>query len=99
MRCLLESSVALGGSRSLFGVPFRAESAAANSRSLLRSRAGLVGGISAVPMASSPFAVLNVPATTLREAAGFGWLVTMHDKGEADHRPMGPQSRRATDGL
>jgi hypothetical protein len=51
MRCLLESSVALGGNRSLFGVPSGAESAAASSHSRLRSSAGLVGGMSAALMA------------------------------------------------
>jgi hypothetical protein len=44
MRCRLESSVALGGSRSLLSVPSAAQSADASNRSRLRSSTGLVGG-------------------------------------------------------
>jgi hypothetical protein len=45
IRCLLESSVALGGRRSRFGVPSGAVSAEASRRSRLRSSAGLAGGV------------------------------------------------------
>jgi hypothetical protein len=63
IRCLLESSVAFGGKRSLFGVPSGAERAAAKRRSLRRSKAGLVGGVSAALIASSPLTVPKVLAT------------------------------------
>jgi hypothetical protein len=65
MRCLLESSVVLGGSRSRLGVPSGAGSAEASKRSRLQSSAGLAGGMSAALAASSPLAVLKVPATDL----------------------------------
>jgi hypothetical protein len=45
----------LGGKRSFFGVPSGAERAAAKSLALRRSKAGLVGGVSAALIASSPF--------------------------------------------
>jgi hypothetical protein len=65
IRCLLESSVALGGRRSRLCVPSGAASAEASSRSRLRSNAGFAGGVSAALMASSPLAELKVPATDL----------------------------------
>ena len=58
-----ESSVAGGGMSLSLGVPFGAASAEASSLARLRSRAGLVGGMSAARIASSPFAELKVPAT------------------------------------
>jgi hypothetical protein len=73
IRCLPESSVAFGGSRSFLGVPSGAASAEAKSRSRLRSSAGLVGGMSAALMASSPLAVLKVPATALPIATFSLW--------------------------
>jgi hypothetical protein len=65
MRWRVESSVALGGSRSFLGVPAGAVRAEARRRSRLRSSAGPAGGVSAALIASSPLAVLKVPATDL----------------------------------
>jgi hypothetical protein len=60
---MIESSVALGRSRSRLGIPSGAETADVSWRSRLRSRAGRAGGVSAVLTASAPLVVPKVPAT------------------------------------
>jgi hypothetical protein len=59
----MPTRVVSGGRREQesLGVPGGDAKAPARSRSLPRSRAGLVGGMSAALMASSPFVVLKVP--------------------------------------
>jgi hypothetical protein len=65
IRWRLELSSECAGSRAFFGVPAGAAMTEINSRSLLLSRMGSAGGVSAVRIASSPLVVLNVPATVL----------------------------------
>ena len=60
IRCLLESSLGWGWRSARLEAPSEAARVESSSRSLLRSRAGRVGGVSAARMASSPFAA---PAT------------------------------------
>ena len=60
-----ESSPANAGRSLRLGASGTALSAEARSRSRRRSRLGRVGGVSAARIASSPFAVLKVPATVL----------------------------------